>query len=209
MHITNRRILLTAAMMFVASSVSRPGMAGEAPSLEYKVKAAFLYNFLKFVEWPDDQSADVSIPITIGILGEDRFGTAFNEITSRKVKERTIVVRRFSDYGTDETKKGLAECHLVFISASSRQHAKDVAALLSRRPVLVVGESDGFLEAGGSVNFIMQDNKVCFEISLDNADRADLKIAAQLLRLAKRVVKDGKARSSNAMDLFFRQARGA
>jgi hypothetical protein len=201
MQTTNRQIL--------ASFAIRPGLAAEEPSLEYKVKAAFLYNFIKFVEWPEDANPDVSIPITIGIVGEDKFGTAFDEITSRKVKDRSIVIKRFADFTANETKEGLPKCHLVFISASQKQHAKEIAALLRKQPVLMVGESEGFLEAGGDVNFIMQDGKVCFEINADNADESNLKIASQLLRLAKKVIKDGKAKSSNATDMFFRQTRGA
>ncbi|HSV26310.1 MAG TPA: YfiR family protein [Sedimentisphaerales bacterium] len=208
MQIANRWILLAAVMVFVPSLAVRSGYAGEAPTLEYRVKAAFLYNFLKFVEWPDDQSADANVPITIGILGEDRFGTAFDEIVSRKVKDRNIVVKRFSSHDTEQAKAGLAGCHLVFVTVSHRRHARDVAAMLAGKPVLLVGESDGFLEAGGSVNFIMQGDRVSFDINLDNADRAGLTIASQLLRLARRVVKDGRTRSSNTIDLFFRQTRG-
>jgi hypothetical protein len=209
MQITNRQILLTAAAVILASFAIRPVMAAEEPSLEYKVKAAFIYNFLKFVEWPEDASPELSTPITIGIVGEDKFGTAFNEITSRKVKDRSIVIKRFADITSDDTKAALAKCHLVFISASQSQHGKEITRLLVKQPVLTVGESDRFLEAGGDVNFIMQEGKVCFEINADNVEASNLKIASQLLRLAKRVIKDGKVKTSNATDMLFRQMRGA
>jgi len=177
--------------------------------LEYKVKAACLYNFIKFIEWPDDKTSDSSTPITIGILGEDNFGTAFNEITSRKIRDRNLVVKKISDFSAENAKPELLKCRLVFVSTSQRQHTGEVIELLRNKPVLLVGENDGFIEAGGIINFVMQDNKVCFEINADSAEEAQLKMASQLLRLAKRVIKSGKSQSSNAVGIMLQNMRGA
>jgi hypothetical protein len=204
--IRQRRALLAATLIAFALCATGYVKAEEAPSLEYKVKAAFLYNFLKFVEWPADKNAD-STPITIGIVGEDKFGSAFNEITSRKIKDRSIAIRRFVEFNNDQTRSELTKCQLVFVSANQQEHIRDIIALLKSKPVLVVGETPKFLEAGGMINFIMQEDKVCFEINDDAASSATLKIASQLLRLAKRVI-DKDAKSSSAVELIFRQKGG-
>jgi hypothetical protein len=202
--------LLAVALIAAVLCAAGVARAEETLSLEYKVKAAFLFNFLKFVEWPPPQTTDTSTPITIAVLGEDKFGTAFDEITSRKIKDRSIVIKRFVDFNTEETKAQLPLCQLVFISANQQKHIKDIIGLLQKKPVLVVGETAGFLEAGGMVNFIMQEGKVCFEVNQDTAAISELKMASQLMRLAKRVInKDAPAKSSNATELMFRQTRGA
>jgi hypothetical protein len=194
------------AVLLCASGIAR---AEEAPSLEYKVKAAFLFNFLKFVEWPPPKASEATAPITIAVLGEDKFGAAFNEITSRKIKDRSIAIKRFADFNTDEAKAQLSQCQLVFISADQQKYTKDIIELLKKKPVLIVGETPGFLEVGGMVNFIMQEGKVCFELNQDTAEVSDLKMASQLMRLAKRVIDKDSPKSSNAVELMFRQTRGA
>jgi len=199
--------LLATTAILAACPVCRA--KAEEPSLEYKVKAACLYNFIKFIEWPDDKTSDSSTPITIGILGEDNFGTAFNEITSRKIRDRNLVVKKISDFSAENAKPELLKCRLVFVSTSQRQHTGEVIELLRNKPVLLVGENDGFIEAGGIINFVMQDNKVCFEINADSAEEAQLKMASQLLRLAKRVIKSGKSQSSNAVGIMLQNMRGA
>jgi hypothetical protein len=211
--LAKRKLALWAAILIaVVLCTARGARAEDAPSLEYKVKAAFLYNFLKFIEWPAESApAAATSPITIGILGDDKFGTAFTEITSRKIKDRSITVRKFTDFNTDEARAGLPKCHLIFVSANQEKYTKDILALLQKKPVLTVGETAGFLEAGGMINFIMQESKVCFEVNEDATAESTLKMASQLMRLAKRVIdKDAPAtKSSNAMELMFRQTRGA
>jgi hypothetical protein len=201
--------LLLVCLVAAMSPVSRSAMAETANLLEYKVKAAFLFNFIKFIEWPDPGADVNNTPIMIGILGEDKFGPAFDEITARKVRDRSIAIKRFADFSAQDAQDGLLKCQLVFVSASQRQHTKEIMALLNKKSILVIGENEGFLEAGGTINFIMQDNKVCFEINADRADEANLKIAAQLLKLAKRVIKSEKSRSSSATWLLSRQGRDA
>jgi hypothetical protein len=189
------RLLLACLMVVAALGVSTARAESNA-SLEYKVKAAFLYNFLKFVEWPADQGVETTAPITVGIVCNDEHANSFDEIATRKVKDRSIIIKKFADVTTPEAKAGLAKCQLIYVTASLRDISKDIIALTRKQPVLVVGESEGFIEAGGIINFVMQDNKVCFEINADSADEANLKIASQLLRLAKRVIKTDKSKSS-------------
>jgi hypothetical protein len=206
---TGKPTLWAATLIAVLVSVAGTARADDAPSLEYKVKAAFIFNFLKFVEWPPPQASDATTPITIVVLGEDKFGAAFNEITSRKIKDRSITIKRFADFDTDEARAELPKCQLVFISANQQKYTKEIIDLLRKKPVLVVGETPGFLEVGGMVNFVMQEGKVCFELNQDTAEVSELKMASQLMRLAKRVIDKDGPKSSNAMDLMFWQTRGA
>jgi hypothetical protein len=178
-------------------------------SIEYKVKAAFLYNFLKFVEWPDDQKADVNAPIVIGLLCHDDVTKVFDELASRKVKDRSIIVKRFADFKSAETKAELTKCQIVFITTCEQEYSKDAITLLHKLPILVIGESEGFLEAGGVINFIMQEGKVCFEINAKAADEVNLKVASQLLRLAKRIIKSEKTKTSKSDNMTFWNIGGA
>jgi hypothetical protein len=206
-----RKPLILAAIMAVPFllAVSRADSDSQA-ALEYKLKAAFLYNFLKFVEWPSDPTADSNgAPVTIVILCKEQHGAIFDEIASRKVKDRPIIVRRFTDFNAAETKAALSACQMVFVTACQQEHAKEVIAMLRKRPVLLVGEQPGFIEGGGMINFLMQEGKVCFEINADCAEEAGLAMGSQLLRLAKRVIKAGKPQSSSALGLELTFPRGA
>ena len=184
---------------------------GDNPSSrEYEVKAAFLYNLVKFVEWPQKRMSDPNEPITIGILGKDPFGKAFDPIKDKPVEGRKIVVRRLRSFA--EMKQGgepkAAEkdvekevqawrrCHVMFICASEQKYLKEILDRVKEHPVLTVGDTKGFLESGGIINFVIEQEKVRFEISTAAAKLAGLKIRSQLLRLAKRVVQPADAGGS-------------
>ncbi len=158
---------------------------------EYQIKAAYLYNFGKYVEWPPGAMAVMhnERPVfVIGIVGENPFGEALTTIAhSRKLKGRPVVIRKIRK-GDD-----CQPCHILFFPVGQQQDL--VEAVLKRAkdsPTLVVGESTGFAEKGGMINFYIDDNKVRFEINRDAANRAGLKISAKLLRLG-RIVHDEQA----------------
>lgn len=172
-------------------------------SQENKIKAAFLFNFMKFVEWPADKMGDVNEPFVVGIIGSKDFIEAFKPITQRKFHDRSIVLKYFGDY--EEFKKAqeadmgqwnrkieaLKRCHLLmFCSCDSGplDATSEIINALRNFPVLTVGEKDGFLESGGVINFLMEGNKVCFEVNSTAAKANKLKISSNLLRLAKRVI---------------------
>jgi hypothetical protein len=197
------------ASILLAAWPALPVSGDETKSvIEYKVKAAFLFNFIKFVEWPDEQKTDVNAPITIGILCDDDLADHFGELESRKIRDRSIVVKKFRSFETADDKAGLARCQVVYVTTCMQKYGKETIAMLHKLPILVIGESDGFLEAGGMINFIIADGKVCFEINTKAADEAGLKIGSQLLRLAKRVIKNEKPRTSGADNKTFRDIRG-
>jgi hypothetical protein len=165
---------------------------------EYEVKAAFMYNFLKFIDWPEVKMARGGNQIVVGIIGEDPFGAAADIFKDKKVEERNVVVKRFE--GIEQLKKtadkdkqleALQMCHLLFICHSEQKQASEIIDIVGKNGVLTVGDTSGFIESGGGINFFMEDNKIRFDINLTAAEKAGLKIRSQLLRLAKRVVKDG------------------
>jgi len=242
---------------------------------EYEVKAAFMYNFLKFVDWPEEKMASNDNQIIIGIIGEDPFGSAADILKDKKVEDRNVVIKHFDGFQqlkeavekdktelTDKIKalsksqiiyrdndgkivikpadefnelksitdgaarekkieelkkrgflladpskaediktiidtiangqmETLKRCHLLFICPSEKKTVNEIIDLVKNQGVLTVADTQEFLDAGGIVNFVIEDNKVRFDINLTASEKAGLKIRSQLLRLAKKVVKDG------------------
>jgi hypothetical protein len=242
---------------------------------EYEVKAAFMYNFLKFVDWPEEKMARNGTQIIIGIIGQDPFGSAADILKNKKVEDRDVIIKHFDGFqqlkeavekdkteltdkikalpksqivyrdndgkiviqpadefdelksitdGTAREKKieelkkrgflladpsktediktvietiangqmeTLKKCHLLFICPSEKTNVNKIIDLVKNQGVLTVADTQDFLGAGGIVNFIIEDNKVRFDINLTASEKTGLKIRSQLLRLAKKVIKDG------------------
>jgi hypothetical protein len=159
--------------------------AQDAQPTEYEVKAAFLYNFTRFIEWPTDAFEGPQTPMVIGILGEDPFGPALDDIIAgKKVGGRDVVVRRLH---RDQDRRG---CHLLFISASEKKHLPEILLGLRGSTVVTVSEIDRFIYSGGTINLLVENSRVRFEVNLDAAARARAKISAKLLALARGVVDD-------------------
>lgn len=151
---------------------------------EYQVKAAFLYNFAKFVDWPPFAFTDAKQPLDICVYGRDPFGTVLEDaLLGKTIGERRVGLGRAMQF------QDLAGCHVVFVSASAHESAGDLANRLKGRAVLLVGESEGFAASGGAIQFTIEDSRVHFIINPDAADRAGLKISSKLLALAK-IVRD-------------------
>ena len=127
-----------------------------------------------------EQMADI-----MEILGEDPFGDTVESLGQKRVKGRAIRIKRFKDIGSD------AGCHILFVSNSEKDALKDILRKTKGRAVLTVGESEGFAQNGGIINFLTLQNKIRFEINITAADQADLKISSKLLKLAKIIKKDG------------------
>ncbi len=158
-----------------------PVRAGEREAAEYEVKAAFLYNFAKFTEWPAGSFAGDQASLTICVLGDDPFGKAFNPIRAKTVKNRPVVIREVADADA------AGGCHMLFIAASEQPHVDAILGSLGKRSVLTVSDMKKFVQSGGMISFVMVDDKVRFEINNGAADRAGLKISSQILKLARTV----------------------
>ena len=176
------RVLPFAVMILIGGSRSAAGGGEDPQSKEYELKAVFLFNFVKFIDWPAPANAGAQDPITIGILGRDPFGAAVKSIEGKVVRNRKIAIRRFQDMRSLET------WDLLFVPATEASAQKDVAEAMKGKPCLTVGETPEFTRQGGIIGFFRQDNKLRFEINLDTATANGLKVQSQLLKLA-RVVK--------------------
>jgi hypothetical protein len=146
---------------------------------EYQVKAAFLFNFVKFVEWPAEAFSDSNAPLIIGVVGDDRFQGSIDQMISGRIANgRRLLVKRFSNFRT------LTPCHIVFVSSSERDNIQQILATAGPG-ALTVGESDRFAQMGGIINFTVVDRKVRLEINQAAAERRGLRISAKLLSLAR------------------------
>ena len=153
--------------------------AAEPPS-EYDVKAAFLLNFVKFVDWPPAAFADANSPIAICILGRDPFGLILDQLVEDEtVNGRKVAVRRMSDPPAAKT------CQLVFVEGTGKEAARAVSAV--GRGVLTVGEGERFVRDGGIIGFVIENRRVRFDINRRAAETAGLTLSSKLLNVARAV----------------------
>jgi hypothetical protein len=146
---------------------------------EYQVKAAFIYNFAKFVEWPPGVFPNTNSPIVLGILGKNVFGSDLEKtIRDRKVNNHPFVFKNIASVSEITT------CHILFVSPSEKDNFAKIVNALHNSTVLTVSETDGFIKAGGMINFTFEDTKVRFQINDEAAKKAGLKISSKLLSLA-------------------------
>jgi len=145
---------------------------------EYQIKAALLYYFTKFVEWPQESLPETGKTLTIGVLGNSPILTSLEAIEGKKTKGRMVVVKHFKRPAEVEF------CHLLFISSSEEAHLVQILNKVKDWNTLTVSESEVFLRRGGMINFILVDQKVRFEINESAVGRTGLMIAPNLLKLA-------------------------
>jgi len=147
---------------------------------EYQVKAAYLYYFTTYVDWPPDTFSRSGDALVVGVLGEDPFGSILDDtLRGKSVGSRRLVVKRIGNI------KEARECHILFISASERDRLATIFKGLDGAAILTVGEIDHFASRGGQIAFRMEDKKVRFDINVAAVERARLKISAQLMKLGR------------------------
>ena len=177
------RIALVMAIAFAALAGVRAH--ARAPT-EYEVKAAFLYHFARYVEWPPDGFPPGGDAFVITVLGDDPFGPALDEaLQGKTIRDRRLVVRRVTrpeDVGASQ---------ILFIGDSESQDLPRILHRIEASPILTVGEAPHFAERGGMIRFDKDRDRVGFEINVGSAERARLRISSQLLKLA-RIVGAGK-----------------
>ena len=190
------------ALILFAILISSEVRADSTTSEEYQIKAAFLYNFVKFIDWPEGKIGEDSESITIGIIGKDPFGEAFKPLKYKRIKGKYVVIKRFKGLKeleenkekkkseSDKQVEDIKKCHLLFICSSEKQKLKEILNMVKDHHVLTVGDTKGFLESGSIIEFIMVDRKVRFGINVAAAKEAELTIRSQLLRLAEKIIKE-------------------
>lgn len=165
-------------LAFLAAFAARTTTLAQDTPTEWEVKAAFLFNFAKFIDWPASKLPP-SGPLVIGILGEDPFGADLEKtIGGKNVLGHPIETKRFA---SPHEARG---AHIVFISESERRRLSQILKTLSGHSVLTVAQLDNFCELGGMINFRLAGNKVRFEIDQDTAEKEGLKISSKLLSVA-------------------------
>jgi uncharacterized protein DUF4154 len=178
--------LITALTLLPLAAASAPTAMAAAASLptDYEVKAAFLYNFAKFVRWPDDAAPGPTF--VLAIVGDDPFG----EVIDRAFHGKTVLGRPVEIRRTRSVREAAA-AQMAFIGASERGHLSEVLAALKGESVLTVGDMDRFADGGGMVGFRLKDSTVRFELNLRELRQARLQMSSQIIRLAQRVIGDG------------------
>jgi hypothetical protein len=195
------KTLLSILMPLIWACAFLPAAQAQPASSEYQVKAAFIYNFAKFVEWPAEAMAD-NRPFVIGIVGQDPFGSLIDEaVAGKTIRDKKIVVKRFAKA------EDAVDSHILFISGSEGANMPRVLKQIGRAPVLTVSDIERFAEDGGMVQLVMDQNRVRFAINVAVVERAGLKPSSQLLKLA-RIVPGGGANNGWPAGEFFSD-RGA
>jgi hypothetical protein len=173
-----RRMLLSIALLLL---LLEPQLArGQAVS-EYQVKAAYLYNFAKFVDWPAESFTSPTAPIRLCVLNDRPFQTRLEQIVNGK----NIIGRPVLAIPV-QTGEESRDCQVLFISSS--QQPRHIFDLLQGASILTVGETTGFLEEGGIINFVIQGDQVHFQVNHKTATKARLRMSSRLLSLAKGVI---------------------
>ena len=184
LHYGCTALLVGGLMLTTANALGRSPTTPSNGSLEYEVKAAFLFRFAQFVEWPPSTFKESGEPFTYCTIGDDPFrGALERTLDGKTIEQRAIRVQHLNGAGK------IAECQVLFIGGSrDKQHIEEALASASTLPILTVGEAEQFAKNGGAIGFCTEANKIRFEVNLDAAGKAGLKISAKLLALAKTVL---------------------
>ena len=179
-------VLLISLILF---SLPVHGRANHDRQAEYLVKAAFIYRFALFVEWPSEAFNEPKSPLRLCILGEDPFGNAIETIEGQMIKSHKLSVKLC------KTITEAKECHILFISDSERENLRQILNHIEGLHLLTITETPEAAQKGVIINLIKVGDKVRFEINLDAAERSNLKIRSQLLSLAK-IIREKAAKDS-------------
>ncbi len=177
---------LLALLLIVAWAPALTAQAVHQTARETSVKAAFLYKFTHFAEWPPEAMGGKGDPITMCVLGRDELAEGLEQaVEGRKSRDRSLLVRRVD--GPD----GAAGCHVLFIGSSDPKAVDRIVAALASQPTLTVGDVQGFARRGGMINLMREGKRMRFEINRGAANRARIQLSSQLLKLAQIVDDEG------------------
>jgi len=175
------RQVLVLAVLFMLGFAGTSSTEAENDSRLQQIKVAYVYKFSGYVEWPETHREDRPA-FTVGVLGDNPFGSALFALESRTYDDKPGAVRQIASVAE------ASSCHIPLISDSERGKLDEIVAALHAQSVLTVSEIDGFVEAGGMIQLMVHKNKVRFSINLNAARQAKLDIDARLLALARQVI---------------------
>ncbi|HXH49852.1 MAG TPA: YfiR family protein [Terriglobia bacterium] len=176
-----RRFILTGivAAWFAAGSVAEARAQSLSPQeYENQVKATFIYNFSRFIEWPAETFTRGKSSLTICVLGNNPFGGALDSIEGKNVQGRKIEIERLAGLSK------LDACKILFVSSSEREHLKEILESAKHSRILTISEINQFTQAGGVVALAMRKDRIHFSVNLDAANETGVKISSTVLRLA-------------------------
>lgn len=178
----NRRRRAVAILLALLGLLAGPaGAAGDVSAGEYQIKAAYLHHFAQFVEWPQS-TLPAGAPIVIGLIGEDPFGRAIDEvIAGKRANGHPLIVRRL------RWNDPLSSCHVLFVSSSELEHLGAILAATRGFSVLTVSDVDGFAIHGGMIELTTVRNRIDFDINTGAAAEAHLRISSKLLKIARAI----------------------
>lgn len=170
-----------AAATFLSAAPS--GSAQQSKPEEYQVKAVYLFNFGRFIEWPE--AAIKGQTFTICVLGQDPFGRVLDAtLAGEAIDNRKLVTRRIASV------RDATDCQILFVSSSEASRIPDIVISVSKTGTLTVSDTPGFTNKGGMIQFVLMGNKVRFDVNLTAAEKEGLTISSQLLKVAANVKRD-------------------
>jgi len=193
-ELLRRRSWVVCLVLFGAIAFPVLGGSPSNDFSEYQVKAAFLFNFAKFVEWPASAYATGSSPVSICVLGDNPFSDSLEKaVAGQSTNGRPLVVRQV------ESPKEAGDCNMVFVCPSEQGHFTQIIGNLQGKSVLTVADADAFAEQGGMIQFYIENNRVRFEVNVNACTHAHLKVSSKLLALAK-IVSGGASTAGEGKD---------
>jgi hypothetical protein len=174
-------LTLVLTLLTMLSWANLPCAAQTGSAHEYALKAGVLFHIIEYVEWPGASASSNAPTIQIGLLGQIPYAEALEVLDGKTIQGRKLVVKRISDA------KEAAQCQVVFFGASEKSRISEIITELNNRPILTVGDFEGFAEQGGMVNLVAGPNRIVMEINREVASQARLSLSSQLLKLAKLV----------------------
>jgi hypothetical protein len=177
-------VLIYFLVIFALFTINPDACAEQPDATEYQVKAAYLYNFGKFVAWPDISEEGTDRRFAICVLGEDPFGPVLDSaIAGATIRGNGVVARRIAK------PQEIDGCRILFISNSERDRLQEVLMAIDKARVLTVSDIPQFSEHGGMIQFVLDRSRVRFEINVTNAENAGLNLSSELLKVATRVTR--------------------
>lgn len=174
---TGLKLALPVMLVALLSCASAFSMADGLQTTEYRVKAAFLYNFSRFVTWPENTLQENGV-FNLCVLGNDPFRELLDPLSGKSIQKSALKIQRLATLDQDHA------CQIIFISQTGSRDLKHIMSVLKQQAVLTVSDMEDFTAHGGIIQFKLVDNKVRFNINIDNASHAGLTISSKLLSLA-------------------------
>ncbi|MFC1569371.1 YfiR family protein [bacterium] len=174
----NRCITVLIIILWISNSYSQMGFT--IYPTEYQIKAKYLYNFARFVDWPEESFQNPDSPFVIGIIGNDPYGIDLEKtIEGKQIKNRKFMIRHYQNL------ENLSSCHILFIGVDNRSRRSQIFNKIKNKSILTVGDENNFAKDGGMINFIIKEKRIRFKINRDAVKQSGLKMSTNLFKMAE------------------------